>query len=607
MLAAFLLVLLTVYGFGLACPVPRAPLGVRLTFGSALLVIALVLGTHLTGISLRVWSASATVLSLIFLAALVRRISPADDLKHPAAMLAAVAVLAITFGPGTYLPVSGDELGGWLMWARKDFAADLALTNRIGYTTGWPLLMAFPNFLGSVFHEGKAFTSIVVLHISVLALIADFVRQRAGTIAAWIALMLILTAEGMWTFFPSDLLIERPQIYSYVATLILLVWMIESDDALTIRWAAIAGATTASAYLLKIAGAALVPALLLAAAIVAWERRKAGVICAAVMLVPLVVLMTWWKVAASAQATCLSDPELVFRIFSQDSASAGSVAANLASKIGAYYAGYKLPVTATAIAGFIAAGRKRIGILFVLLIAGLSVAYFSAMLVAYVGCFGADSYTTQNLLSYERYGRVILRIFHTLGLVLLVLCAAEWVRRRPLSVGGRAVSIAVSLAVAVFLTWQGIKAHGTLVEVATRVKDGERALRVAGVRHGAERIVHWREKQPHRPTPKVLLVAQNGYGEEIGIVNYYRVPSTRGDSTPHFTPQSHYSFGPTSANVWMVAATPEQFAQHAAGADILWAIALDDYARAALRPILDACPDGDMMLRNGAVWSCLPR
>lgn len=620
MLISFLFVFLTVYGFGLLCPVPQAGLGVRLTFGWSALVILLGLGAALLGMPIRLWSFAAAGLSLAGFVLRLRRLSLSEDVKNPATALIILAAIVVAIGPGAYQPVAWDELSNWMYVTRQIVVADgifdpdIIFTNP-GYTIGWQLLMAYPQALYSEFDEARSFAPIVVLHISVLALIADFVRylaanrgmdQRTTTIATWGVVAFLLAAEAMWMLFPTLLLIEKPQIYSYVATLILAVWASEAAKESIVRWGAVAGAAFAASYLFKIAAITMIPALLLLALTLHLRRRtKDAIILATMLLLPMLILMSWWKITFPANV-CTANPQAIALGFIFRWEAAWAVTQGWLSVLARYSATYKPVVSLAAFLGFglVLAEQRRIETMLIVIFFAFTLGYLTALIATHVGCL--SGYENETFMSHDRFMRVILRILHALGLLFLFLAAFDWLRRRNwVDLRSRPAGVVLVAACGAFLIWQGMKSHAGLREVAMRGSDGERGATVFAIKRGVADLNIWARSRETAGIPQVMLIAQNRDGFHNTIARYHALAALRGGSIRTLEFPFPNSFGFTAADIFMTAASSERILEIAEKADVVWPVILDSYTQGALAPILSYCPKGQFIVRENRSWSCL--
>ena len=92
MFLSFIFVILSVYGLGSFCPVPRAELGVRLAFGVVALTLLLGIGDGLLGAPVRIGSFVVSGIALLGLAKALIFGRPAlwrkGDILHPATAFA---------------------------------------------------------------------------------------------------------------------------------------------------------------------------------------------------------------------------------------------------------------------------------------------------------------------------------------------------------------------------------------------------------------------------------------------------------------------------------------------------------------------------------------
>ncbi len=621
MLASYLFIVMSVVGLGGFCPVPRAPLGVRLAFGWSALTILLVLGAALLALPLRATSLAIAALAAIGLVARARHVFQREDWKHPATALGLLAAAVIAVGPGAYIPVSWDEFSHWMLATRQFVVADRLVQKGIelhvsGYTHGWPLLMAYPQALFAGYDEGRAYPAIVILHIAVLALAFDFasrlalnrgLAEREATVVAWTALVVLLSAEAMWVLFPTLLWIEKPQIYSYVAVFVLAAWTVQAPDAETLRWGTIAGSALAASYLFKVAAITLVPALLIAPLFLLARRPpRAALLTALTLFLPLLVASVWWAREFPSLGSCLTNPFLILMNMYQEHEGAREVAYKLARLLADYFAGYKPVVSLAAVAGLAAGLRRPDQRPLVFMCAIFLIFYLFSLYLSYAACF--TGFERQTLLSYERYGRVILRVIHTLGLLLLVVEALVRIHDRfRVDPSERRMRVAGALVLAAFLAWQGAKSHAGLREMALRQTGNDRDETVKMIARGVAQVKSWIGPRTDGALPLVMIVTQGGNGFEPMIARYHTLETLRGGPIRRFGVQDGYSFGASRANVWMAVAPPERIRSLAEQATVLWLVKLDDYARDALAPILAACPGGPFVMRTGTTWGCPPR
>ena len=475
-----------------------------------------------------------------------------EAIAHPLAVLPAIiAVMLIVAAPGRYEIMAWDAWTNWIGWSRQMVVADAIYRPEMwiatrGDTPGWPLAMALPGFLGGRFVTENAWAVAMTLHVGLLASIFDFVRrflERAlgprAALAAWIFILLALCAELTWTLVPTLLLIEEPQFYLLATVLIALATGIgerRADAAL----AAAAAAAMAGAYLFKgsfitfAPGFALIAAWWLLHPAERWSLQPRSLFLLAAVLALPVALMAVWSLAAPAGRCQAAPGAMIARLVGGGdvhgtplSVFVGLVAARMA----AFGFGWKLPVSLIAVAGLAAYIRKPA--CWVAVVAGLATAavFFVGLVGGMATCFSADEIS--DLASVQRYMRVPLRLFQTMGVCLLVVAAGAAVARiAPRIRLPRGVTAAAALAaLAVLGGWQVVQIDRAFRMVAERpnidagfqrsvkaaARDADIALAQAGTGDPARRVV-------------IAELGHPPYVEEISA-NFAGLGERRGDPT----------------------------------------------------------------------------
>jgi hypothetical protein len=250
--------------------------------------------------------------------------------------------------------------------------------------------------------------------------------------------------------------------------------------------------------------------------------------------------------------------------------------------------------------------RRRIETFLIAAFAIFAVVNVVGLIATHVNCLGG--YENETFMSHDRFARVILRTFHTFGLVFLLLSVIDRVCRRAwMDFRARSVGVALTVAFGAFLVWQGVKSRAGLHEVANRDSGNERDQTVLTVKRGVETIKSWAKVRPQETRLQIMIVAQNGVGFENTIARYHALNTHRGEPIRALEFPFHYSFGPDGGNPFMTQATPAQILEMAEKADVVWPLVLDAYAREALASILDRCLGGAFVVRAGDAWICPPR
>lgn len=603
------------FGLGLLVPLNRTDdhggVGLRFVAGTALLVLALYATTVVAALSLRV---AIGLIALIATAGWIHgalsawRFSFADTVLHPAFVLpAAAATVAAAYGRLDYVPYLVDEFTNWIgasrviHWAGSYEAVRQTLY-LAGYTPGWRLLLLAPWQVTGVIDHGLSAAAPLVLHVATLALVYDIAllalrRDAAMTVvtaraAAWLALLLFLTAEGMgrlWTF---EMLIEQPQIYVLSAVALLVLRAELTPQLLRILYA-IAGLVLAAGFLLKNAVLAAAPgALLIAALPLATrqtplaERLREFALRAATLLLPLLVTMISWNIVAP-QDGCLSSPLSILTARQNPAYDTYDLARRFASAVGSYVLQYKLPVSLAAMAGLALGLYLRLfrGVLFC---AAFALVYFISLYWYHLGCFG--DYYFHELNSIPRFTRVPVQVAHALGLVLLIVGVALLRRRQWVGVVSNRAALGSGAALALALgLWQIHLTHRTVVDLTTRIyqnadpRIGEMRQAAAFVERHAGKLL------PLRPVIAVLGQGQDG--DVRAYAEYFARHPVPGGSTSAFSVHFATSWAPTPANTWQTAAGTGTLARELASIDLLWPIQIDLWLLSELRPLVsdEAC------------------
>ena len=615
-----------VYAFcalGLAGFVPRPRggghgwLGARLFTGFSLIPVFLFLVHIIAGVGLLAASYALVVLSALGLVRLVAGWVRVPDtrppLLHPAFVIfvAAGGVIAVHGGLG-YIPYSGDEFSNWIGSAKPIFAGggfDRARPALIhaDYPMGWPLTLVLPAVLAGRFDEGLAAAAPFVMHLALVSLLFDVVCRalehglavpaKRARVLGWLVVLAMLLAEATGKLWPINLLIEPPQVYGLVAMLAIAVAMLQDEGNRT-AFAVSMGVIFASQYLMKMAILTFAPVLAVLAVLLAVHggarvdagtlgtRLRTGLRFGATMLIPGALMVLLWR-QTGPPASCLTSPVAVLQpdqmalLLSPEAVDLGR---RFTAAVWAYLSTYKAPLTVLAAAGMAwgFTSRRQYGVpLLVVLYAG---GYLFALYWYHLTCWSDISAHT--LYSIERYTRVPVRLFHAVGLLLVVLRTIDlaasgrfaWLRAL---FDDRRLFLAAAVTVAVLAAWQVGQVDRTVVDMATR-KDQNMYQPLVRIPPDAARIRAMRgnELPPH---PRVALIDQEWPVDAWKIANYYAIGTEFGGPLKDFT-VIHYLRWETRAGAEHQEVLPAEVLDVLAGVDLVWPVALTDRFRDALAP-----------------------
>lgn len=616
---------LVVLGLGAWFPrlSPDSPwLGARGLCGFASLIGGIFLLHTLGGIGLAV---GAGIVSGIAAGGLVRLVwverLASRDAFHPVVVLPLLGLAAIAVKGLAYQPVAWDELSSWLYLARHITRLDTLTTPGFdaSYGPGWLLALAFPSLLSGSFTVEKAALVPFMMHVALLGLAFDAFKamsrcrglpETGAALAAWILILTWLALEVTWRLVPTNLLIEKPQIYFLTGCLLLALLMLEGVT----RWYPASlqlGVLLAGGYLIKVSLLAFVGPAALLWAWAGWRHTQAGPGLSfaaghtrslggglALALGPLGLVYLIWRTVGSPES-CLADPlRMVTSVVEgrETAARALDLAYRLAAWIANYLLSYKLPLTLAAIGGFAALATVLRQRSLVIAFGFYLAAYFGALYLYHLFCFGPYYFETLN--SPDRFTRVPLRVLHAIGVFALALMAVSAVARMPAK---RWAGAAMVGALVLLGAWQVWQMERSLRSMATRFDAmGGQADIVRAVRREAELIARVITPEDDR---EVLLLAQGSDGYHYVIAWFFA------DERYRISPQ--VSWGETPVNAWMIKATPEQVRHRARLASMVWPIELDNWIIAALRPAMDnpRCLEegANYLVPDGGILRCWPK
>lgn len=585
-------------------------LGVRFTLGYATMVISVYVAQILFGVPLGVTVVGLAVLTMAGFILALRRQQDWSDwpkwLSHPALLLIILGGAAIVVNGGIgYLPFGHDEFTHWLATPRLihmsgNWAAVVSSLSLPFYTPGWQLILLLPWQLSGKEDLGLSAAAPFVLHVTVIALMYDFVifqlRRRIdmshimAILAAWAFVLLFLAAEGMGRLWTYTLLIEQPQIYSYT-TVLFLIYMAETTGQDRKPLYAVAGTVLASAYLYKVAALIFVPAVIGLSCILYFghtknrsDRIKDSLLTAALLAGPILIAAMTWSMAVDANncSPFSLSPAQMDQALSLDWQ---GLASRFSSAIGSYVIGYKLVLTLAASLGVAAAvfrGNYRATLVLVL----LSATYFLLLYLYHLTCFGAYYFETLN--SIPRFTRVPLQMFHALGLVMLVDVALDYaagpkgIIRDKINRLWRSRWVAAGFVILIVIlgAWQGRQVNRSVVDMTTRAYQNI-DLRIVEMRTAARRIESLRGTTLSKK-PVLMIISQGHDNAVTSYANFFAMGYSEGRVDPHFTVSGAVSWSPEPSNVWQSKASIEEVTRQLSKADIIWPINLDPWIMKAL-------------------------
>ena len=574
------------------------------------MVISVYVAHVLFGVSLGVTVAGLAVFAVAGIALQLLRLKDRAAWKkrlcHPALLLILLGAVAILINGGIeYLPFTHDEFSHWLATPRLihmsgNWAAVVDALHLPYYTPGWQLTLLLPWQLSGKEDLGLSASAPFVLHVTVIALIYDFVtfqlRRRAdmpqymSVLAGWVFVLLFLAAEGMGRLWTYTLLIEQPQIYSYVTVLLLIFTAEATEQDRKLLYGA-AGTVLASAYLYKVAALIFVPAIIGLACVLYYERKKNrferfknSLLTVALLAGPILITTMTWSMAVDAN-NCSPLSLSAEKMAHVSSLDWRGLANRFNSAIWTYVVGYKLVLTLAASLGVVGAlfySKYRA----TLVLALLSIGYFILLYLYHLTCFGPYYFETLN--SIPRFTRVPLQMFHALGLVMLfdtvlqfiagskgaLRDRANWLWRSPWIAGGCVVLIIVLTG------WQGRQINRSVVDMTTRAYQNTDP-RILEMRTAARRIEGLRGTVLSKK-PALTIISQGGDSAVISYARYFAMGYDDGQIEPHFTISGGLSWSPEPVNGWQAKASIEEVTRQLSQADIIWPINLDPWLMKAL-------------------------
>ena len=530
------------------------------------------------------------------------RYSWSNLIFHPGSVLLLLGlVLVLIKSDLNYLPIGNDEFSNWLanpirLHVNETWFDARQVFHHVGYTPGWPIILALPWQVSGTVEFGASTAAPFVFCVAVTALVYDIavwlLRHRGelpsttAGLLGWGFILLFAGVQAMGPLWSQTLLIEAPQIYGYVAFL-LLVYASEIINEHRRLMEGAAGIVLASCYLIKSAALLFAPAVLLLC-LFDFVGREGGLkkrfwhagTTGGLLLTPLIVVAASWSLDMTASNCYFRPletltPEAFAHAANYDWVDLGR---RFFGTAGGYILHYKLALTIGAGAGLIGTvfcGRER----GTLLLVAMAILYFVALYWFHLTCFG--DYYFKVLNSVPRFTRVIVWTMHGIGLVMLLDVALTLIRQRfgidalAKLVAWRTCLVGILLSVVGLGIWQTNQVFESLIEVTTR-RNTFLDPRIAETRQAAKTIEQLAgQSLPKRPV--LLLLLQGGDMGVLSYARFYSMGKRRGDVEPRYKIIPRFSWAPIPVNTWQSEADPSQVRKRFAEADIVWPIVVNPW------------------------------
>ncbi|KIL98730.1 hypothetical protein CCC_02180 [Paramagnetospirillum magnetotacticum MS-1] len=578
-------------------------LGARVFSGFCLLLLLVYFGHLVLGLTLPVAAGVSAGMAGLGLTRLVLRGFGKDRsiLVHPVVLMPLAGMVILVIRGLDYQPLAWDELTNWLAWTRQAALKGRLLGDDIrhgvlGYTPGWTIALAYPNLLFGGFIESRSAMVPFVMHVALCGLIHDIamrlrlllgVSRVSARLGAWVLVLGLLGVEAMWRLAPTNLLIEKPQIYTLTAALLLGLLILE-DAADRMRAGLHLGLVIAGGYLIKVSMLAFVAPLLVllgwAALRSAGQGRSRIAVMFGLALVPTILVYGVWRSVGAVQG-CMSDPLALLPGLlagGDGSVRMTDLFLRLFGTILAYVAEFKLPLTLVAAGGVAVAAFNARQRPLIIAFALYLLLYFGALYVYHLDCFG--EFYFKNLNSPDRFTRVPLRTFHAAGLVLLFFAL------HPVEV--RLHRWTLPILAAVLGVWGVYRLDMSIRSMTERFEAaGEQVTTVRTMRGWTEAVAARVLLHPEQGRD-VQIIAQGSDGYEVMIMTYF--------AAGRFIVHGSHSFGEAPINVWMSKASPDTFRRRIMESSLVVPVHLDTWARQSL-DIGAGCLDSPRLLVPDAV------
>ena len=254
------------------------------------------------------------------------------------------------------------------------------------------------------------------------------------------------------------------------------------------------------------------------------------------------------------------------------------LAARFVAGVGDYALHYKSIVLVAAVAGYSGAVILRKGLQAAVVSILLAIVYFGALYWFYLSCW--SSYGFDTLISLPRYSRVPIQVFHSLGLVLLVMATLSvnlpGVRNAVASgLSTRPVVICLVLATAVMAGWQARKVWRSVVDVTDRsIWPIDSSIYEM---MSADRLIRSLRGERFPERPRIIIVSQGTHDTAIRYAQYFSIGPGNGKPDRAYAVHGELSWSPAPVNVWQVKASTAEVRALFSTADVIWPIVVDPW------------------------------
>jgi hypothetical protein len=532
---------------------------------------------------------------------------------HPAIVFIGLGFAVAAWRGGVwYFPYSGDEFSQWIGTARAIFIAGgypdaFDLIAYPNYTTGWAMTLLFPMIPFGIFDEGLAATAPFVMYAFLLGFIFEVLTHfmarytplngKTLRLYAWVAVLMLITAEINGRLISINLLIEPAQIYTGSAIFLLLLLMFERQKRDFVLPMLI-GYICLASYLYKMAALTLAPSLALSALGIFWinSRHEAGtkflqalpytLMALAIMVGPVALVHLVWK-SFPASSNCLAAPFALLdsnKLLGLLSDENVRIADLFVSKLWLYVSSYKWPLSVLALGAFGAGMLNRK--LWPAILA--FVVYFVAMEAAFYLVMAICQHT--KYMTTERYTRVLLQPTHVLGIMVITLLIMRQAANRDWSSVYRFLNLrwvrtsTIVMIIALF-AWQVVSIHQALADLQYR------HIQKIDIRHHKVRdaMVRVRDEidiktyvKAHNHRPIILFI--DDYWENLShrVATYYALGNRIGAKHPYIEIKSWNRQTTLASEAGL-----EVLSKMLRDVDIVWPISVVPDARETLNTHVD--------------------